>query len=185
MNKAALLSFVCGAIVGAVCVHIIEKERHEKEIESVKETYRANAGKKVIHMPEKDNVYENDQNPDTEKKEKEPIKKNEFQEYQDLTRRYNGSSQKKDIYPIPPDEFGDLANYDRITYYYYNDGVVADEDGDRIIDLEEKIGDGLDYLGEYEPDSSYVRNDILEIDYEILAVDEKYTDYLERMGGRS
>lgn len=185
MNKAALISFVCGAVIGAVCVHFVEKSRHEEEIESVKETYRANAGKKVIHMPEKDAAHENIQNPDTGKKEGEPVKKNIFTEYQDLTRRYDGTSQKKDIYPIPPDEFGDEENYDRVTYYYYNDGVVADEDGDRVMDLEEKIGDGLDYLGEYEPDSSYVRNDNLETDYEILAVDEKYTDYLERMGGRS
>ena len=72
MNKGLLLSFVCGAIAGAVCIHFIEKSRHEEEIESVKETYRANAGKEVIHMPEKDNVHENNQNPDTEKKEKEP-----------------------------------------------------------------------------------------------------------------
>ena len=180
MNKGVLLSFVCGAIAGAVCIHFIEKSRHEEEIESVKETYRANAGKTVVHMSEEEKSSEKVEAPE----EKEPVKKNVFTEYRDLTNRYKSARPKKDIYPITPDEFGD-EDYDQVTYYYYNDGIVANEDGERIIDLEEKIGDGLDHIGEYEADSAYMRNDNLETDYEILSIDEKYTDYLERVGGRS
>lgn len=180
MNKGVLLSFVCGAIAGAVCIHFVEKSRHEEEIESVKETYRANAGKTVVHMPEEETPSEKAEAPE----EKDPVKKNVFSEYRDLTNQYKSVRPKKDIYPITPDEFGD-EDYDQVTYYYYNDGIVANEDGERIIDLEEKIGDGLDHIGEYEADSAYMRNDNLEIDYEILSIDEKYTDYLERVGGRS
>ena len=180
MNKGLLLSFVCGAIAGAVCIHFIEKSRHEEEIESVKETYRANAGKTVVHMPEEEKTSEKVEAPE----EKESVKKNVFTEYRDLTNQYKGIRSRKDIYPITPDEFGD-EDYDQVTYYYYNDGIVANEDGERIIDLEEKIGDGLDHIGEYEADSAYMRNDNLETDYEILSIDEKYTDYLERVGGRS
>ena len=180
MNKGLLLSFVCGAIAGAVCIHFIEKSRHEEEIESVKETYRANAGKTVVHMPEEEEPSEKVE----ASEEKEPVKKNIFTEYRDLTNQYKSARPKKDIYPITPDEFGD-EDYDQVTYYYYNDGIVANEDGERIIDLEEKIGDGLDHIGEYEADSAYMRNDNLETDYEILSIDEKYTDYLERVGGRS
>ena len=180
MNKGLLLSFVCGAIAGAVCIHFIEKSRHEEEIESVKETYRANAGKTVVHMPEEEKPSEKAESPE----EKESVKKNVFSEYRDLTNQYKSARPKKDIYPITPDEFGD-EDYDQVTYYYYNDGIVANEDGERIIDLEEKIGDGLDHIGEYEADSAYMRNDSLETDYEILSIDEKYTDYLERVGGRS
>ena len=180
MNKGLLLSFVCGAIAGAVCIHFIEKNRHEEELESVKETYRANAGKTVVHMPEEEKPSEKVEAPE----EKEKIKKNVFTEYRDLTNQYKSARPRKDIYPITPDEFGD-EDYDQVTYYYYNDGIVANEDGERIIDLEEKIGDGLDHIGEYEADSAYMRNDNLETDYEILSTDEKYTDYLERVGGRS
>lgn len=180
MNKGVLLSFVCGAIAGAVCIHFVEKSRHEEEIESVKETYRANAGKTVAHMPEEEKPSEKAEAPE----EKESVKKNVFTEYRDLTNRYKSARPKKDIYPITPDEFGD-EDYDQVTYYYYNDGIVANEDGERIIDLEEKIGDGLDHIGEYEADSAYMRNDNLETDYEILSIDEKYTDYLERVGDRS
>ena len=184
MNKGLLLSFVCGAIAGAVCIHFIEKSRHEEEIESVKETYRANAGKTVVHMPEEEKTRGDESpNPDTEKEE-DPVKKNVFSEYRDLTNQYKSARPKKDIYPITPDEFGD-EDYDQVTYYYYNDGIVANEDGERVIDLEEKIGDGLDHIGEYEADSAYMRNDNLETDYEILSIDEKYTDFLERTGGRS
>ena len=180
MNKGLLLSFVCGAIAGAVCIHFIEKSRHEEEIESVKETYRANAGKTVVHMPEEEKPSDKVEAPE----EKESVKKNVFTEYRDLTNQYKSARPKKGIYPITPDEFGD-EDYDQVTYYYYNDGIVANEDGERIIDLEEKIGDGLDHIGEYEADSAYMRNDNLETDYEILSIDEKYTDYLERVGGRS
>lgn len=180
MNKGLLLSFVCGAIAGAVCIHFIEKSRHEEEIESVKETYRANTGKTVVHMPEEEKLSEKVEAPE----EKESVKKNVFTEYRDLTNQYKSARPRKDIYPITPDEFGD-EDYDQVTYYYYNDGIVANEDGERIIDLEEKIGDGLDHIGEYEADSAYMRNDNLETDYEILSIDEKYTDYLGRVGGRS
>ena len=180
MNKGLLLSFVCGAIAEAVCIHFVEKIRHEEEIESVKETYRANAGKTVVHMPEEEKPSEKAEAPE----EKESVKKNVFTEYRDLTNQYKSARPKKDIYPITPDEFGD-EDYDQVTYYYYNDGIVANEDGERIIDLEEKIGDGLDHIGEYEADSAYMRNDNLETDYEILSIDEKYTDYMERVGGRS
>ena len=85
------------------------------------------------------------------------------------------------IFVIPPDEFGEIDDYDTTSLFYYADGFLADEDNDLVIDLENTIGeDALDHFGEWEDDSVFVRNDILKIYYEILK-DQRFFEEIIRV----
>lgn len=93
-------------------------------------------------------------------------------EYADVISK-NGYSGKEpepsSPYVIPPDEFGEKDGYEKISFTYYGDGVLADENGEPATNADNLIGLGnLEHFGEYEDDSVFVRNDVLKCDYEIL-----------------
>lgn len=79
-------------------------------------------------------------------------------------------------YVISPDEFGELEGYTKISLSFYADGILADENGVIIDDIEEIVGDAIDHFGEYEDDSVFCRNDVKRCDYEILSDLRRYAD---------
>lgn len=80
-------------------------------------------------------------------------------------------------YVIPPEEFDELDGYTPISLTYFADGVLSDESGAVIDDVQEIVGDGLDHFGEYEDDSVFVRNDAKRCDYEILRDERTYEEF--------
>ena len=81
-------------------------------------------------------------------------------------------------YVISPAEFGD-CDYVSVSLWYYRDGVVTNDDGKIITNVEELIGDDFaEHYGEYEddPDTVYVRNDEQGVDYQVLADYRNYSD---------
>ena len=63
----------------------------------------------------------------------------------------------------------------------FPDDVLTDSDDVIIDNIEETVGsDSLNHFGEFEEDSVYVRNDKLKCEYEILYIQEKYSDVLKR-----
>ena len=79
-------------------------------------------------------------------------------------------------YVIPPEEFGE-TDYEIISLTYYADGILADDMDDIVDDVDDIVGaDSLTHFGEYEEDSVFVRNDLREVDYEILRDPRKYSD---------
>lgn len=86
----------------------------------------------------------------------------------------------RDPYVIPPEQFGEIEEYDRISLTYYADHILADDDDEMIENVEDVVGFGsLNHFGEYEDDSVYVRNERLKVDYEILLDLRTYTEVLE------
>lgn len=83
-------------------------------------------------------------------------------------------------YIISPDEFGELEDYTKVSLTYFADGVLADECGEIVDDVEEIIGDGLDHFGEYEDDSVFVRSDAKRCDYEILKDLRDFSDFKKK-----
>lgn len=79
-------------------------------------------------------------------------------------------------YVISPEEFDELG-YTPISLTYFADGVLSDENGVVIDDVEEIIGDGLNHFGEYDEDAVYVRNDAKRCDYEILKDERSYAEF--------
>ena len=80
-------------------------------------------------------------------------------------------------YVISPEDFGEHDDYETQSLDYYADGVLADNMGNVVEDVESMVGrDSLTQFGEYEDDSVHVRNDALKCDFEILRDLRDYSD---------
>lgn len=170
-----IIMFAAGAVVASAVTWKIAKTKYErvaeKEINEVKEYYNKKAEKERHE----------------ESTPREPIEKPSLTEY---AKKLNELSYSVGVdiseegepvmkgrpYVISPDEFGE-NDYETISLTYYADKVLTDEQDYIVENIDEMIGyDSLTHFGEYEEDSVFVRNDALEIDYEILAVTRNYHD---------
>ena len=175
MNKDLIVKvfiFAAGAAIGSVATWKVLKTKYEQiaqeEIESVKEAF----GKTVTEDEEgstedtEDDISEEDDEPmDLDEYEnlvskiKYKYESNEMEDDEDMNER---------PYVIAPEEFGD-CDYITVNLTYYLDDVVTNELDKIIANVDELIGnDFASHFGEYEEDSVYVRNDKLQMDFEIL-----------------
>lgn len=192
MSKTTgFVMFVLGAAVGSVATWQYAKKKYEQiaqeEIDSVKEIFsrRESAVDVEIVTPE----------PQTAKVGK-PEEKPDISEYaarlerEGYTNYSNASAgEKKEEqetmemkpYVISPDEFGEFEDYERISLSYYADHILADEDDEKVEDVDNVVGlESLAHFGEYEDDSVFVRNDRLKCDYEILLDQRTYSDVIKQ-----
>lgn len=195
----SFMIFVLGAAVGSAVTWKYVKDKYEQitqeEIDSVKETFskcevkthnepgkdahvRAERAKEKPSVAEyaaklREQGYTNYSNPETA----------------DNVKPGTGTGKEEDEdpmtldkpYTIPPEEFGELYDYEKISLVYYADGVLADDDDELVDDIDDVIGnESLKKFGEYEDDSVFVRNDRLKCDYEILLDQRKYSDVIRK-----
>lgn len=184
--KHTVIGFIAGAAIGALVSWKITKRKYEaiadEEIRSVKEVYARdkreqknsgvnNAEKALEKVNEtlsdlEKNIYK----PTAEDREKVEEMINKV-EYRTGTMAEKGD-QKGHPYTITPSEFASSNEYyDKISLNLYGDGHIEDEDGTTwsIDEVENSVGlKNLDSIGEYEKGVLYVRNDILQTDYEII-----------------
>lgn len=186
--------FTAGAAVGSVVTWKLVKTKYERiaqeEIDSVKEAF-ARMDRDCDYAEEED--VENDVTPDrvishattpsTKPSLAEYAKRLNSEGYTDYSatniEQKGGSAMPDEHHIIPPDEYGDEADYSLVELRYYPDGILTDSWGNVISDdeAEDMIGlDSLNHFGEYEEDSVHVRNDRLKVDYEILAELRNYSD---------
>ena len=192
-----LLCFVAGAAIGSVVTwKLIEKKYKDladEEIESVIETFK-NRKPRIT----KDNVKETVEKVINKYKEPREIVEdivtaerysieNEEEIDEDDESNYTVNVDNDDEvitpYVITPEEFGEYNEYGTKTLTYYADNVLTDEI-DNPITSEEMITmigpDALDHFGEYEDDSVYIRDEMNEMDYEILKSEKKFSEIPER-----
>lgn len=176
-------AFLLGVAAGGVSVWLyrrenyISLEQHEDEVASVKASYSKyedKAEQKKASAVE--NKYQD------KGSISEYAKRVQTEGYTEYSRTVNSkdkpSSSVPEPYVISPDEFGEIEEYTKISLTYFTDGILADEYGDVVDDVEEIIGDGLNHFGEYEDDSVFVRNDPKRCDYEILKDLRTFETYL-------
>ncbi len=187
MNKTTIgiLTFTAGATIGSVAAWIFVKKKYEKiaqeEIDSVKETYaRRNEEKPVEERTE------------TVTEETLTFDDEVYDQYREFANLYSGGTvtnakavQAGEIdgkpYVIPPEEFGELEDYDRVSLTWYADSFLTDENDCLIEDVEGIVGfESLTHFGEHEDNSVFVRNERLKCDYEILLDTRKYEDVLKK-----
>ena len=192
-----LLCFVTGAAIGSVVTwKLIEKKYKDladEEIESVIETFK-NRKPRIT----KDNVKETVEKVINKYKEPKEIVEdivtaerysieNEEEIDEDDESNYTVNIDNDDTvitpYVIEPERFGEYNEYGTKTLTYYADNVLTDEI-DNPITSEEMITmigpDALDHFGEYEDDSVYIRDEMNEMDYEILKSEKKFSEIPER-----
>ena len=192
-----LLCFVAGAAIGSVVTwKLIEKKYKDladEEIESVIETFK-NRKPRITKDEVKETVEK------VINKYKEP---KEIVEDIVTTERYSIENEEEideddesnytvnidnDIevvtpYVITPEQFGEYNEYGTKTLTYYADNVLTDEIDNPITSDEMVImigPDALDHFGEYEDDSVYIRDEMNEMDYEILKSEKKFSEIPER-----
>lgn len=184
MSKATgLFIFVLGAAVGSAVTWQYTKkfyeQRAQEEINSVKKTY----GKKVVPAQGEEDRTEKEAATVVDGVDDKPdiLRYAEFLKHEKYTTDDDSPTAESKPYVISPDEFGEFEEYDRISLTYYADQVLADENDDKIKDVDEVIGvESLTHFGEFEDDSVFVRNDRLKCDYEILMDSRTYSEVLKQ-----
>lgn len=177
-----IVIFAVGAGIGSAVAWYITKTKYEQilqdEIDSVKKTFsvlnETMSNKEVNDEDIPDEYYEDmANNPEYVDPDKVA--------YDGIIKSAGYSNNEEDfkmpdIYVIPPDEF-DECGYKTESFLYHTDGVVSDEFGEIVKDVEKKIGsDFMNHYGEYEEDSVFIRNDKLKTDYEILKDYRAYSE---------
>lgn len=192
-----LLCFVSGAAIGSIVTwKLIEKKYKDladEEIESVIETFK-NRKPRIT----KDDVKEKVEKVINKYKEPKEIvedivtterysieNEEEIDEDDESNYTVNVDNDVEVVTPyvITPEQFGEYNEYGTKTLTYYADNVLTDEI-DNPITLDEMVimigPDALDHFGEYEDDSVYIRDEMNEMDYEILKSEKKFSEIPER-----
>lgn len=189
-NSVGFLIFIAGAAVGSAATWYYAKKKYERiaqeEIDSVKERFT------IV------NNYVGPQDSDEAKakelankaKEKpsvadyaKQLSKEGYTNYSnaDISKEDTDVKDRVDEVPfvIPPEEFGEIEEYDKISLTYFADGVLTDDEYEVIEDVERTVGsDAVNHFGEYEDDSVFVRNHRLKVDYEILLDQREYAEVI-------
>lgn len=152
----------CGALVSGMYLKKKYEQYAQEEIESIKEAYRRKSGKSMIDIPKEEPMHEEtkqDENPEGKRY------------YAKLLKQYGYPDAKEiaGMRVISPDEFASLVcggDYDIYDYSYHSNGIISNEDHERVDDLfSDEI---LSHFGEYEEDSLHIVDDSKNCMYEIL-----------------
>lgn len=187
MSKINFAMFLAGATVGAAGAWFYCKRYYEQiaqeEIDSVKAAF-AERKPNVLKKSQKD-FDENSDKTDKQKADLAKLKpdlvnyaaklqEQGYTNYSDLGEQ--SGVKKKDEedetvverpYVIPPEEYG-VGSYTTISLTYYSDGILADDEDERVENIEDTVGeDFAEHFGDYEKDCVHVRNDRRRCDYEI------------------
>lgn len=178
-----VLWFAAGVAVGAAATNHYFKTKYERlyqeDVESVK---------RAFSMPQQSEPVEGDTEDkvETEPDSDDAETYNEIisaQGYQTVTGDPEEESIGKEVkgvrrpYVISPVEFDTEDDYEVYTLTYYADGVLVDEQGNPIENVEDMVGrDSLNHFGEYEDDAVHVRNEAMQCDFEILRDLDRYSD---------
>lgn len=188
MSKATnFLTFGLGVAVGSIVTRYVVKKKYERiaqeEIDSVKEAFaklsdkdeireKADQAKDKPSVAEYAAILRNQQYVEENVEDEEEIPADV---------RISGVEQGDLPYIIPPEDFGEQDEYGAISLSYYADGILADDNDEKVIDIDGLVGvESLGHFGEYEDDSVFVRNDRLKCDFEILLREETYADILKQ-----
>lgn len=124
--------------------------------------------------------YDKGDRPDRLADYEHPRDDEQDEDYEYEQKKYEPSSNEKP-YIISIDEYTEEnTHYDKLTLYFYEDDEVLTEDNEEMIeDVEAIVGNyALNCFGENsgDPEVVYVRNDRLQIDYEVIRLSKSYKE---------
>lgn len=191
MSKNALY-FVAGAAVGALGAWYFAKKKYEKiaqdEIQSVTDAFSERLDKLARNSMDDPSIR-----PTPEELEREATKpgdrniidyaavlsKQGYTDYTKFSKDEEDPTETEDSeisvdtaagpVIICPDDYGEIPEYEQLSWIYFADHVLTDDDYSLITNYEKWIGDGaLQHFGEYEDDAIHVRNDKLKCYIEVV-----------------
>lgn len=195
-NITMIFTFVAGVAVGAAATYKIAETKWQniadEEIASVTDRF---SNREPITMVDRENehivIAEERKTPSKpsildykstiEKVGYNTISTQQTRKEEDTAMTQEEDDDDTDIYPISSDEFNTLDDYGTETFYYTRDNYVVDSSYRKLSDDEIKATIGGDPCGRFddEEDSTYVRNETLCIDYEILLSEKDYNEIVE------
>lgn len=190
-NFKGLLIFTIGAAIGSIATYKLVKTKAEEianaksdaEIEEMREYYE-NLVKQLNESEEESDDSNETVSAETVKVSNKPdlfeyTNKLEESGYTNYATAKKDDNVKEDLplpYIIDPEDYGDMEGYDFEELTLWADGVLTDN-LDEPVDINSTIGeDALNHFGDYEEDAIHVRNDLRQIDYEVLRVLDNYSD---------
>lgn len=180
-----VLMFAAGAAIGSAVTWKVVKTKYERiaqeEIDSVKERFSMKFEPKDEPVEAEEDTAEVKPTPKPYEKPDlfeyaKILSKEGYTEYSESTvEEKGGSNSATRPYLISPMEFGEMDGYESISLCWYEDGVLADDQGIVIEEVDELIGlDNLKRFGEYEDHAVHIRNDERREDYEVLLSLKEY-----------
>lgn len=170
------------------------KGEEDTDISKEEESEPEAEAEKDENEPEKKPVKKNSKkalNPDKSSLDeyKEVVEKTNYAAMAktDTTAATKSASKKKkttkkepDISVIEPDEFAERNGYDKVTLTYFeSEDVFIDDEGNSVNNGTELVGiENMSRFGEYEDLVLYVRNKLLEKDYEVIMETRSYDEYM-------
>lgn len=180
--------FIVGGVIAWFGSKYFYKKKYEdkadQEIDSVRKAYENSYYNKKNEEDKKNNICkQNDESKVTtiEVEDSDPeFTPDDYNKYFNKTKKYSIKDPVKNrtnkIYVITEEEFA-RSECNVQTLVFYKDGILADDDFNIIKNVEETIGsEALSSFGEFKDDAVYVRNELLNIDYEILLDDRTYIE---------
>lgn len=175
MNRDTLSKvfiFMTGAAMGSVVAWNLAKRKYDQlnkdDLESMREYYEQKYNTKDEEIREDENDVK-----DPSERSLEEIRGivKDLGYEQESTEEENEEEEDDMLGPeyIAPEETWERDYPTLSLTYFEGDGVLANDDGKIIDNVDELVGkDFADHFGEYEDDSVYVRNEKMKSQYEIL-----------------
>lgn len=188
MKLSHVIAFVAGAAVGYFAANYLLKDKYEKrfqqEVSSTIEAFKSNKkDDEVTHKDEKLKAVSDEVVVADIKEYAKNIGKHDYSEVKDdkpsEKNKDDGIDHTKP-YVITEEEVDAYMNYSITQWNYYADGVLTDENNEVVEDVSTTIGkEAFEHLKKTSESAIYVRNDLLELDYEILKNEMTYAELLE------
>lgn len=198
MNKGAIgaICFVVGLAAGGAGGYFYAKEKYFSTIEEDREEMRKAYEEGHEKAEKEKEAHIEEQKEEAKKAAEKPNIGDLAKDYKGYFAKENEESVKEEPKPekevhsdpeveksvriIPPNQFGEIEDYEQYTLKYTSNDYILDEDGDPIDDTLSMLGyaenEIYDHFGEYEEDSVFIRNDYNESYYEILMTEEEYVE---------
>lgn len=168
MTGRDLVMFLFGGGAGAALTYFLMKDKVQKELDILHDEFKERTEKEELKKEEEAPKIKQD---DEDILQAAKVLAKERYEY-----KTDPDLNVSVPHVIPLDEFATLDGYGTRSLTYYEDGVVTDENDDPIDEPSKIIGD--DYISRFkvaDADVVYVRNDLLENDYEIVRCPDPYS----------
>lgn len=172
------VSFAIGGISGFLFANHVLKKKYDKIVEEEVESIKASFRKYQIDQESEEEI--------------EAVK----QEYEELVDNLGYSTISEDMVEESPepnenevhhmiiseDQFGKIEDYETITLLLLQDGVMVDDDYDRMSDEEIQwaVGDvDLKAFAKSDAETMYIRNNRIKVYYEIVKDDQTYAEVVQ------
>jgi len=181
----SFLSFVAGVSIGIAISWKLNKNKYEEMVQEEVESLREFKNKKMEKDVKEETIeeVENIDNSAEEVYEEEMDRAKSIIDYNKYSNKdemgpCERAANKNPLYVITPEDFASQVGYDTDTFYIFEDDIITDDNNQIITNVEETFGMTVKEIrsqfGIYEDASVYVRNERIQMDYEILREIDTY-----------